>query len=74
MNIVVTFSSDFNHDNRPELGDDAEIPRDFDPATFPIIARHFYGWCPVGAVAAGDIVKGLHGDHFPPSPVHEVLS
>ena len=36
----------------PEIGDVVELPPGLDPARYRIIAEHFYGWCPVGVVAA----------------------
>ncbi len=39
------------------VGDDA-LPLNLDPARCPIIAAHFYGWRPVGVVAA-QIVQDL---------------
>lgn len=66
MSNVTPFSPDFNH-ARPELGVDVEIPPTLDPARYPIIAEHFFGWRPVGVVAA-QIVQALS----PPAPFHEV--
>ncbi len=34
------------------------LPNGFDPVASPIIALHFYGWRPLGAVAA-DVVQDL---------------
>ena len=37
---------------RIEIGVGVEIPSDLDPAVSPIIAQHWFGWRPVGEVAA----------------------
>ena len=34
------------------LGPASNLPPDFDPERFPIIARHFFGWRSVGDIAA----------------------
>ena len=41
--------------NKNELVDDgprADLPADFDCRRFPILAAHWFGWEPIGAVAA----------------------
>ena len=69
MPNVTLHSPDCNYlgQDRAEIGDDAELPPGFHPERYPIIAEHFFGWRPVGVVAA-QIVQDL----FPPAPLHEV--
>ena len=66
---ITSFAPDCNPraTQEPEIGDVAELPPALDPARYPIIAEHFYGWRPVGMVAA-QIVQALS----PPAPFHEV--
>ena len=42
----------------PEIGGAVDLPLDFDPRRLPTIATHFFGWRPVGAVAA-EVVQDL---------------
>ena len=42
----------------PENGVIAKFPVGFDPVANPILAEHFFGWRPLGAVAA-DVVQDL---------------
>lgn len=44
-------------DGADGVGDEA-LPVGLDPQQSPIIATHFYGWCPVGDIAA-EIVQDL---------------
>lgn len=44
--------------DRPEIGVAVALPANLDPARCPIIAEHFFGWRPVGVVAA-QIVQDL---------------
>lgn len=44
----------------------ADLPPNLDPARCPIIATHFYGWRPVGDVAAvivSDLRSGFQAKH-----------
>ena len=47
-----------HHPQGGELSDIGQLPFGLDPKRFPIIAEHFFGWCPVGVVAA-EIVNDL---------------
>lgn len=61
MSNVAPFPSDFNHHARTEPGVGVEVHRDFDPAAFPIISRHFFGiepFRPIGELTA-DIVANV---------------
>ena len=43
----------------PEAGHNAGLPSGLDPVRCPIIARHVFGWQPVGEVAAWLVLRKL---------------
>ncbi len=58
----------------PDLGRIAELPVGFDPQRFPIIAQHFFGWRPIGEIAAEVVMRLRPPREMPNRPplTHEV--
>ena len=50
---------EINPTQGPEIGDVVELPPGLDLARYRIIAEHFFGFRPVGAITAAEIIQDL---------------
>ena len=57
MTYLLPSPANYNHKPQ-DIGAHAELPADFDPLQYPILGRHWFGFKPIGAVAA-EIVQDL---------------